>query len=60
MFNLLPDLSGITSGQNLQVREQGAGLQHTLVPALLLLSAKHDVVLQGGILDPGLLGHVGN
>lgn len=56
--HLLANLSGISCWQNVKIREQSACLYHSLVPGLLLLFTKKDVVLQCGILNPGLLRNV--
>lgn len=58
--HLLPNLCGVSSRQDLQVRQQSTGVQHPLVPGLLLLTTKHNIVLDRGILDPGLLRYIGH
>lgn len=56
--HLLADLSGVSCRQDVEVGQQSAGLQHMLVPALLVLSTEQDVVLQRSVLNPGLLRDV--
>lgn len=56
--HLLADLSGVSCWQDVKVGQQSAGLHHTLVPALLLLPTKQDVVLKCSILNPSLLRDV--
>lgn len=58
--HLLSDLSGVSCRQIIQIWQQGTGFQHSLVPAFLFFPSKQNVVLQTGILDPSLLGNVGN
>lgn len=58
--HLLSYFCSISSRKNVQIRQQSTGLQHTMVPRLHLLSPKCDVVLDCGVLDPGLLRHVGH
>lgn len=58
---LLSYFSVIPSRQNLEVWQQGARLQHfTVSAAVLQWLAKRNVLLQRGILDPGLLGSIGH
>ena len=57
--HLLPDLSEVPAGQQLQVGAQGAGVQHPLEAMAVVGGTKQDVVPEGGVLDPGLLGHIG-
>ena len=57
--HLLPDLREVAAGQQLQVGAQGAGVQHPLEALAVVGATKQDVVPEGGVLDPGLLGHVG-
>lgn len=57
---LLSYLSQVSSRQYFQIRGQGAGLQDTAVLLLIVGFPKQDVVPQGGVLDPGLLGDVGH
>lgn len=56
---LLPNLSHVPCRQHAQVGDESAGVQDFIVQTLLHGFTKHDVILQGGILYPGLLGHVG-
>ena len=58
--HLLPDLSEVPAGQQVQVGAQGAGVQHPLEAMAVVWATKQDVVPEGGILDPGLLGHIGH
>lgn len=58
--HLLSNFCRVSSRQNVQVRQQCTGLQHSLVPGLEFFTTKGDVILDCGILDPGLLGHVGH
>ena len=56
---LLTYLRLVASWQHLQVRLERAGLHHPVVERLVVPLAEGDVALQGGVLNPGLLGHVG-
>ena len=55
----LPDLGHVALGHGLEVGCEGTGLDDLLVPGLLHGAAHQDVVPQGGVEDPGLLGHEG-
>lgn len=58
--HLFSDLGLVSGRKEVQVRQQGAGLHHLLVPGLRPLLAKGDVVPQRAVLDPGLLRNVGH
>jgi len=58
--NLFPDLREVPGGQLLQVGPQGAGVQHLLEAVAVVRGAEQDVVPEGGVLYPRLLGHVGH
>lgn len=54
----LADLRLVPGGELVQVRQQGAGLQHGAVPVGVVRGAEEHVVAQRGVLDPRHLGGV--
>ena len=58
--NLFSNFCHVPSGENLQVPLQSACAEDLLVSLLVVGLSEQDVVTQRCILDPGLLGHVGN
>jgi len=56
--SLFTNLGLVASGQHLNVRLQSAGINNPVVIDSIQAFAESDVVLQGGILDPGLLRYV--
>jgi len=57
---LLPDLGAVSGWKEVQIWQESAGLQNTVVPALLPLATKQNVFLQRSILDPGQLWDIGH
>lgn len=53
------NLCEVSVGQQGKVWSETAGAQHRLIPVLLVLLSKQDVVSQCCVQDPGLLSHVG-
>ena len=56
--HLFADLRLVTGWQHLKVAFQRTGLDTAPVEVLIQRAAKQDVLLQGVILNPGLLRHV--
>ena len=59
VYALLPDFNLVTTRQDLQVRYESTGLDHLLVAVFIERLTKQNVLLQGGVLNPCLLGHIG-
>ena len=55
----LANLSAVAVAHQRQVALQRAHLDHLVVPLLVELGAKHNIVSQGHVQQPGLLRHVG-
>ncbi len=58
LWYLFSDLSLVPPWQYLEVGLQGAAFNGLLVEVLVWVLTKEDVVLEGSILYPGLLGHI--
>lgn len=55
---LLSNLSLISSWQKIQVWPERTRVHHRHVTLLIQIRAEQDVVLQSGVLNPGLLRHI--
>ena len=60
LTNLFSNLCQISTRQHVQIRGQRAGLDHSMVLGIVKWLPKGDVIPESGILDPSLLGDVGN
>ena len=56
--HLLSDLSHVLPRKDVQVRCEGTGLNSPPILHVVHGLPKENVILESGILDPGLLGHV--
>ena len=56
---LLADLGRVAARHDVEVDDQGAGVDDLGVELVVVVAAEEDVLARRLVLDPGLLGHVG-
>ena len=58
MVHLFTDFGHISTRQHVEVRFQGASLDHSIVTIEVQIRAKEHVVTESSVLDPSLLSNV--